>query len=47
MTAECWRPMYHGVKRCFTDGRGPVAPAPFWPRMSDGGLADPELLEDE
>jgi len=47
MTAEGWRPLYHGVKRCFTDGRGPVAPAPFVPRMADGGLSDPEGLEDE
>jgi hypothetical protein len=47
MTAEGWRPLYHGVKRCFADDRGPVAPAPFCPRMSDGALADPEGLEDE
>lgn len=47
MTADGWRPIYHGAKRCFTDDRGPVAPAPFTPRMADGGLADPEGLEDE
>jgi hypothetical protein len=46
-TPDGWRPIYHGVKRCFADDRGPVAPAPFCPRMSDGALADPEGLEDE
>ena len=47
MTPDGWRPIYHGVRRCFTDDRGPVARAPFTPRMADGGLAAPEGLEDE